>query len=115
MTNKSNFVGFLLENPKKKDLQNSPSNLVTSVHTVKRPSSNDGMPGRSCLKLIFGAINPVSKANSTLVILHTPAVDSLWPIFDLTEPTGNGFLRFLQKIVSIAAHSSGSPTTVPSS
>lgn len=97
----------------KNDIRISPSNLVTSVQTLNRPSSSAGIPGRIFVKLIFGAIKPVSNANNTFVILHAPAVDSLWPIFDFTEPTGNGVLRFLQNILSNAAHSSGSPTTVP--
>lgn len=54
-----------------------PSNLVTSVQTVRRPSSNDGMPGRIRVKFIFGAIRPVSNAKMHFVMLHTPAVDSL--------------------------------------
>lgn len=79
-----------------------PSSLVTSVHTLNRPASSDGMPGRIFVKLIFGGINPVSNAKQTFVMEQTPAELSEWPMFDLTDPTGNGFLRFLQNILSNA-------------
>lgn len=44
---------------------------------------------------------------------QSPEAGSVCPIFDLTDPTSNGFVLLGQNTWSIADTSSGSPTFVP--
>jgi hypothetical protein len=89
-----------------------PSNSRGSETTCMIPDSSDSISGFDFVKLIFGAINPVSKAEIALTRLHKPEVGSVCPIFDFTEPTNNGFVRPTQKVPAIVLHSIASPTTV---
>jgi hypothetical protein len=61
----------------------------------------------------LGAIIPVSRAKIDFMMLQSPAAGSVWPIFDLVEPTNNGFFRFTQKVSTIVLHSIASPISVP--
>uniref|UniRef100_A0A1B0AA80 Uncharacterized protein n=1 Tax=Glossina pallidipes TaxID=7398 RepID=A0A1B0AA80_GLOPL len=64
-----------------------PAQSVTSFTTSKRPSAKADISGFTFVKLILGAIFPVSNAKQVLISEHTPAAASVWPKFDLTEPT----------------------------
>lgn len=107
------MLPFAPPNPNELAAARDPGNGVTSVHTFKRPSTNAGISFRGCLKFKFGGTEPDSNANRIFVIEHMPELASVCPIFDFTEPTNNGSLRFVQNTRSRVRHSSGSPTLVP--
>lgn len=80
------------------------------MFTCIRPSAKAGIPVFGVLKCRFGGMKPDSMAMTTLLIEHNPEAGSECPIFDLTDPIRRGSFRPLQKILSKALHSSGSPT-----
>uniref|UniRef100_A0A1B0B9M3 Uncharacterized protein n=1 Tax=Glossina palpalis gambiensis TaxID=67801 RepID=A0A1B0B9M3_9MUSC len=63
------------------------SKFVVSFTTIKRPSAKAGISDFISVKLILGAIFPVSNAKQALANEETPDAGSAWPMFDLTEPT----------------------------
>jgi hypothetical protein len=90
-----------------------PSNSRASVTTSKIPDPRASIPAFIFVKLILGAIIPDSRAKIDLMTLQNPAVGSACPIFDLIEPSNNGFFRLTQKVSKIVLHSISSPISVP--
>lgn len=80
------------------------------IFTVIFPVWKASISERRVFKLIFGGMNPSSKASTTLVTEHKPEPGSEWPMFDLTEPILRGVVRPGQNTASNVLTSSGSPT-----
>lgn len=96
------ILPFAPPNPNELAAIKLPVNGVTSVQTFKRPSTSAGISSLIWLKFKFGATRPDSRANTAFVIEQIPELPSQWPMFDFTEPTNNGSLRFLQNTLSMA-------------
>uniref|UniRef100_A0A1B0AA82 Uncharacterized protein n=1 Tax=Glossina pallidipes TaxID=7398 RepID=A0A1B0AA82_GLOPL len=62
-------------------------NTTPLANNLKRPSAKAEISDFISVKLILGAIFPVSNAKQAFANEETPDAGSAWPIFDLTEPT----------------------------
>uniref|UniRef100_A0A1A9UN47 Uncharacterized protein n=1 Tax=Glossina austeni TaxID=7395 RepID=A0A1A9UN47_GLOAU len=71
------------------------SNVLTyfKISSTIRPSAKAEISDFISVKLILGAIFPVSNAKQAFANEETPDAGSAWPIFDLTEPTNRGVER----------------------
>ena len=63
---------------------------LTPVHTIARDLHRNGVPRDArawiVVKCKCGGMRPCCSAKTTLISPATPAADSRWPMFVLTEP-----------------------------
>uniref|UniRef100_A0A1B0AA79 Uncharacterized protein n=1 Tax=Glossina pallidipes TaxID=7398 RepID=A0A1B0AA79_GLOPL len=67
--------------------------IASTILRSHRPSAKAEISDFISVKLILGAIFPVSNAKQALIREQMPEVGSAWPTFDLTEPTNRGVER----------------------